>query len=250
MVKAALALLVLTATCLAQTEGREQTHTYTKQISRSVKLEYLLVLPKGHAGQQGKVPVILYLHGAGDRGTDLNLVRRVAAYKEAESRADYPFLFVAPQLPDPDHAWVDTAYTEAVMGMLDDVLAKYNGDPDRVYLTGISMGGWSAWYYAELYPERFAAIAPLCGFPDVRWAPRLAHVPVWTFHGTSDRVAPIIDTERMVDALQRAGGDPKFTPVIGGDHDIAQAVYSRDDLYAWFLAHRRGAKVDRPADMK
>ncbi len=133
------------------------------------------------------------------------------------------------------------------VGILDEVLRTYYGDPARVYLTGISMGGWGAWFFAYTYPDRFAAVAPLCGLDaDLRWAPQIARTPIWAFHGTNDNVAPILGTERMVAELQRLGADPKFTPVIGSDHDIAKAVYSRDDLYRWFLGHVRGGPGSAP----
>ncbi len=223
----------------AQSAAREQSGTLVKQLTETVRMPYLVVLPKGFNLNKQRWPVILYLHGAGDRGNDLALVRRTAAVRQAESRQDYPFLLIAPQEPDTDQSWLYPANVAAVMNILNDAIAKYNGDPDRVYLTGISMGGWGSWFYAQKFPGTFAAIAPLCGFPDTKWAPKLVHTPIWTFHGTNDTVAPLIDTERMVEALQKLGGDPKFTPVTGGDHDIAQAVYSRGDLYAWFLQHRR-----------
>ena len=200
-------------------------------------MQYIVVLPRNYIANHDPWPVILYLHGAGDRGTDLALVRRTAAVLQAETRADYPFILVAPQVSDLDQTWLYPGNRAAAMTILDEVLSKYHGDPKRVYVTGISMGGWGAWFYAYSFPGRFAAMAPLCGFPDARWAPEIVSTPVWTFHGTNDTVAPIIDTERMVEKLQKLGADPKYTPIVGGDHDIAKAVYSRDDLYKWFLQH-------------
>ncbi len=202
-------------------------------------MPYLVILPKGYGHESGPWPVLLYLHRAGDRGTDLALVRRVPAVQEALHRPDYPFILLAPQETDPGQSWVNVPTRTVVMNLLDDVITRYHGDRTRVYVTGISMGGWGAWFLAKEHPERFAAIAPLCGFPDTKWAPALVHVPIWTFHGTNDNVAPITDTESMVAALQKLGGDPKFTPIVGGDHDIAKAVYTRDDLYKWFLEHKR-----------
>ncbi len=186
--------------------------------------------------------MLLYLHGAGDRGTDLALVRRVPAVQEALHRPDYAFILLAPQETDTDQSWVNVPTRTVVMHLLDEVIDRYHGDRARVYVTGISMGGWGAWFLAKEHPERFAAIAPLCGFPDTNWAPALRNVPIWTFHGTNDTVAPIADTERMVEALQKLGGDPKFTPVVGGDHDIAREVYGRDDLYQWLLTHKLGSR--------
>ena len=208
-----------------------------------IQMPYLVILPKDYDQKLGPWPVLLYLHGAGDRGTDLALVRRVPAVQEALHRPDYPFILLAPQQTDMDQAWVNVPTRTVVMHLLDEVILRYHGNPRRVYVTGISMGGWGAWFLAKEHPDRFAAVAPLCGFTDTKWAPALTHVPIWTFHGTNDTVAPIADTESMVDALQKLGGEPKFTPVVGGDHDIAKAVYSRDDLYRWFLDHKLPAQA-------
>ncbi len=223
--------------CVAQ-PSREISSTSTQNVSVAVTMPYLVVLPSEYGKQPGPWPVILYLHGAGERGTDIAMVRRVAAVQEALHRPDYPFILLAPQVTDTDQAWVNIPTRTAVMRLLDDVVNKYHGDPQRVYLTGISMGGWAAWNFAKDFPGRFAAIAPLCGDANVEWAAQLVTTPIWAFHGTNDSVVPEINTERMIEALQKLGADPKFTPVIGGDHDIAHAVYSRDDLYAWFLAQR------------
>lgn len=232
-------LLFLAASVgMAQTTGREVSSTITQHVTVSVQMPYLVVLPKAYGTRPGPWPVILYLHGGGDRGTDIGMVRRVAAVQEALNRPDYPFLLLAPQVTDTDQAWVNIPTRTAAMHLLDEVVKKYHGDPQRVYLTGISMGGWATWNFAKEFPDRFAAIAPLCGDANTEWAPRLVSTPIWTFHGTNDSVVPEINTERMVEALQKLGADPKFTPVVGGDHDIAKAVYSRDDLYVWFLAHR------------
>ena len=235
--------MLLSVVTVAQSPSTQETSgTWTKQITTSVRMQYLVVLPRNYTADHAPWPVILYLHGAGDRGNDLALVRRTEAVQQAETRSDFPFILIAPQVSDPDQSWLYPENRSGAMGILDEVLRKYHGDPTRVYLTGISMGGWGAWFFAYSFPNRFAAIAPLCGLDaDLRWASQIARTPVWAFHGTNDNVASIVGTERMVDALQKLGADPKFTPVVGGDHDIAKAVYSRDDLYKWFLQHARSA---------
>ncbi len=218
--------------------SREVAASTTQSVTVDIQMPYLLILPRGYDRKPGPWPILLYLHGAGDRGTDLALVRRVPAVQQALTRPDDPFILLAPQQTDTDQAWVNVPTRTVVMRLLDQILAQYRGDPTRVYLTGISMGGWGTWFLAKQYPGRFAAIAPLCGYPDTKWAPALMHTPVWTFHGTNDSVAPITDTEAMVDTLQKLGADPKFTPIVGAGHDIASIVYTRNDLYEWLLAHR------------
>ena len=237
-------LLVASVSCVAQ-PAREVSSVSRQHVTVAVEMPYLIVLPHAYGTRPGPWPIILYLHGSGDRGTDIALVHRTAAVQEALNRPDYPFILLAPQVTDTDQAWVNIPTRTAVMRLLDEVVKNYHGDPQRIYLTGISMGGWAAWNFAKDFPGRFAAIAPLCGDANTDWAPQILPTPVWTFHGTNDSVVPEINTERMIEALQKLGGDPKFTPVVGGDHDIAKAVYSRDDFYAWLLAHRL---AERPSD--
>ncbi len=221
-----------------QSSGQEISGELSTSYTVPINMPYLVVLPHGYGRRPGPLPVILYLHGGGERGRDLSVLQHVAAVQEAKTRPEYPFILLAPLDPDPEQDWTNTGYKEAVLRILDSVLAKYNGDRDRVYMTGISMGGYATWFFAKSFPHRFAAIAPLAGDPQSRWAPLLTQLPIWIFHGTNDTVVPITDTESMVETLQKLGANPKFTPVVGGDHDIAKSVYSRDDLYRWFLEHK------------
>ena len=231
-------VLLLATVSLAQAQSSHELSLSTTQVVKvPVRMPYLVILPKEYDQKPGPWPVLLYLHGAGDRGTDIALVRRVRAVQEALVRKDYPFILLAPQETDPDQAWISAPVRTVVMQILDEVIARYHGDSSRVYLTGISMGGWGTWFLAKQYPGRFAAIAPLCGHADTTWAPALVHTPIWTFHGTEDNVAPISETKAMVETLHGLGGNPKFTPIVGADHDIANVVYSRDDLYRWLLGH-------------
>ena len=241
--------LVLALACLslgAQTMAQEQQLAYTESFTQQLHVPYLLILPKGYKRDGHRWPILLYLHGAGERGSNLALLNRTPAVRVAETATDLPFIFVAPQESEFEGTWTWPAETDAVLHILNRVLASYNADPDRVYLTGVSMGGWGAWFLAKSHPEMFAAVAPLCGFPEVRWAsPQLARLPIWTFQGMKDAVVNPEDTENMVVALQKLGGSPKFTPLVGMGHDIDAAVYERKDLYQWFLQHSR-RDTDRP----
>jgi predicted peptidase len=160
-----------------------------KTITKTVRLDYLLHLPGPSREGRGRTwPLILFLHGAGERGSDLNLVRKHGIPKIAESARDLPFVTVSPQCPT-DSVWDDQV--DALLALLDEVSAAHPVDPDRVYLTGMSLGGYGTWNLAALHPDRFAAIAPICGgaismrgFPDRVCS--LRQVPVWAFHGALD----------------------------------------------------------------
>jgi predicted peptidase len=134
-----------------------------------------------------------------------------------------------------------------VIALLDEVQSKYKVDPDRVYLTGLSMGGFGTWETATQYPERFAAIVPICGGGRPYTVARLKNLPTWVFHGEKDNVVPIKRSEEMVDALKKAGGDVKFTRYPEAGHDSWTETYNNPELYDWFLKHTRGQKAESAA---
>ena len=140
---------------------------------------------------------------------------------------------------------------EDKQALVDDVLARHKAaDPDRVYLTGLSMGGFGTWETATEYPERFAAIAPICGGGRPYTAARLKKLPTWVFHGEKDPVVPIKRSEEMVDALKKAGGDVKFTRYPEAGHDSWTETYNNPELYEWFLKHQRGQKAESASATK
>lgn len=215
----------------------QQARTFEVQITKTVCLNYLLYLPKDYGvDPQKKWPLIFFLHGAGERGDDLELVKLHGVPKVVDQREDFPFVVVSPQLPE-DAWW--PCEVEALNALLDAVMAQYGVDADRVYLTGLSMGGYGAWSLATVYPERFAAIAPICGGGDRRMACVLKDLPVWVFHGAQDDVVPLARSEKMVEALRACGGDVRFTIYPDAEHDSWTRTYDNPELYEWFLQYTR-----------
>ena len=198
-------------------------------------VRYLVETPKEYESSGKEWPVILYLHGTGDRGHDLSLVERAGVAHEAEKTAHFPFIVVAPQLPPDIDIWCDS---DAVLAVLDQVLAEYRTDRSRVHLTGVSAGGWGAWHMAYLHPERFAAVMPLAGWNETDWAARLSVLPVWAFHGQKDDVIPPERSSSMIEALQKFGGTARLSLLINVDHDIGKFVWSRPEVYSWLLQFR------------
>jgi predicted peptidase len=219
--------------------GGQSEQMFQKEITRTVSLRYLLYLPKGYGeNKEQKWPLILFLHGAGERGNDLELVKKHGPPKLIGQGREFPFIIVSPQCP------IDSWWTEMLDGLvalLDEVQSKYAVDPDRVYLTGLSMGGFGTWALGCRHPERFAAIAPICGGGEWFLATRLKNVPVWAFHGAKDPVVPLRESTEMVDALKRAGGDVQLTVYPEAQHDSWTETYNNPKLYEWFLNHRRNA---------
>lgn len=208
-----------------------------KQVTTTVSLRYLRYLPKGYGeNPERKWPLMLFLHGAGERGSNIELVKKHGPPKLIEQGREYPFIIVSPQCPS--GVWW-TEMTDALVALLDDVQAKYAVDPNRVYLTGLSMGGFGSWTLGCRHPERFAALAPICGGGEWYLAERLKNVPVWVFHGAQDPVVALRESQEMVTALERAGGNVRLTIYPDAGHDSWTEAYNDPKLYEWFLSHRR-----------
>ena len=202
------------------------------------QMEYLLFLPESYAQSTNqKFPLILFLHGAGERGRDLDSVKRHGIPKIVETNPDFPFIAVSPQCPE-DSWWTSELHT--INGLIEEVVEKYQVDTSRIYLTGLSMGGFGTWSLASMYPERFAAIAPVCGGGEVRQILRsLVEMPIWTFHGQKDDVIPFSRSEEIVTALKKHGSSIKFTIYPEAGHDSWTKTYDNPELYKWFLKHSR-----------
>jgi predicted peptidase len=206
-------------------------------------LNYLRYLPPDYGQQPGKKwPLILFLHGAGERGDDLKLLKRHGLPKIA-GRKKLPFIILSPQCPEPLW-WSD--FLPQLNALLDENVETLDVDTSRIYLTGISMGGFGTWHLATEYPNRFAAIAPICGggpwmygFPEK--ASEILHLPVWAFHGAKDNVVPIECSEQMVNYLRGCGGNVNYTIYPDAAHDSWTPTYNNPQLYEWFLSHQNAA---------
>jgi predicted peptidase len=198
-------------------------------------LNYLAFLPKSYSTKGAGSPLILFLHGSGERGTDLEKVKAWGPPAIAEKDADFPFIVISPQLAEGE-AW----HAMALKALLDQVLAKYNVDRRRVYLTGLSLGGYGAWDLASRYPDYFAAVAPICGGGIARSVGSMRTIPTWVFHGKLDDAVPEAESARMVAALQAAGGDVRYTVLPEGGHvDAWVHAYDKAGLFEWFLQNSK-----------
>ena len=196
----------------------------------------LLYLPPGYADGQ-LWPALLYLHGGSQRGRDLSKLRSYGPPRLLANGWMPPFFVIAPQLTEGE-IWSDAT---SLIALLDELGRRYPIDPDRVYVTGMSMGGRGAWYLAYRHPERFAAIAPVAAFhPISHWAVsgRLRSVPVRAYHGNQDDLAPLADATALHESMQAVGGESELVVLEGRNHFISD-VFEDPELYRWLLQHRR-----------
>jgi len=227
-----------------ETDEMQKSHKLERKVTHTISVQYLLFTPKGYDPKgDTQWPLILFLHGAGERGTNLSKVTVHGPPKVVKNRPDFPFFVVSPQCPN-DQIWSN----EAVLVLLDEVIAKHAVDTNRIYLTGLSMGGFGSWSLALNHPDRFAAVAPICGGGntiEVLLASRkkgqaLKGLPFWVFHGAKDPVVKIEESERMVAALKKAGvKEIELTVYADAEHDSWTDTYNNEKLYEWFLKHKR-----------
>lgn len=216
--------------------------SFEKEIRMTVHMDYLLYLPDEYPESNRDWPLILFLHGAGERGNDLEKVKVHGPPKLiAGENKEFPFVIASPQCPQEDW-WSSDVQIAGLDALLSEVMSRHRIDRDRVYVTGLSMGGFGTWRLAVEYPERFAAIAPICGKGNPERVGRISQLPIWVFHGAKDNTVPIKDSEEMVDALKKSGSDVKFTVYPDAGHDSWTKTYNNPELYEWLLRHGRSER--------
>jgi predicted peptidase len=224
--------------------------------SNQLTLNYRLLKPVGYVPGK-KYPLVLFLHGAGERGDNnwAPLVHAAKDFADPKRRESYPCYVVVPQCPS-DAKWSEVDWSkpsstlpekpsvpmQAVKELLDEMVENAGVDPNRVYITGLSMGGYGTWDAIARYPGFFAAAVPICGGGDPSTVKLFARTPVWCFHGDSDSVVSVKRSREMVDALKAVGATVKYTEYPGVQHDSWTATYANPDLYTWLFAQQRASE--------
>ena len=215
---------------------------------------YRLLRPPSTAPGE-RWPLVVFLHGIGERGEDNRAQLRFLPtwMADAEYRSRYPCFLAAPQCR-PDAYWVETprafdraaprqppgAQMQMVIDIVDELVSTLPVDPARLYLTGLSMGGYGSWDLGTRLADRWAAVAPICGGGDELYADRLVGVGVWAWHGDADDVVPVRKSRRMIEAIRRAGGQAKYTELAGVGHDCWTQAYTSDEgVLPWMFAQRK-----------
>lgn len=201
--------------------------------------QYVLFVPHNY-NRAKEVPVILFLHGAGEtKGGDSGrqpVEVGIGPYVLSHEKT-FPYLVVIPRAEE--EGWRPKGVNgELALGILDKTLDEYRTDPERVFLTGLSMGGAGTWNFALSEPDRWAAIVPICGFANPEKAEKLKDIPCWVFHNAGDPVIPVSESRQMVAALKKAGSHPKYTEYPLRRHNCWDLAYATPGLWSW-LAHQK-----------
>jgi predicted peptidase len=202
--------------------------------------KYVVFIPHDYKGDK-EYPVILFLHGSGetkgDKGGKMPVQVGIGTGIKQREKT-FPFIVVIPQ--SEKRTWqADSPDAQRALAMLDETCKSYKTDKHRVYLTGLSMGGFGTWSLAVKYPEKWAAIVPICGRGDVKSAEKIKELPCWCFHGDADPTVKVDGSRSMIEAIKSAGGKPKYTEYPGVGHNSWDKAYATDELYTWLLEQKK-----------
>jgi predicted peptidase len=204
---------------------------------RDVTLRYLLYLPADYdTAKDTRYPLVLFLHGSGERGDDIEKVKIHGPPKLVAAGKEFPFVLCSPQCPA-DSRW----NADELDKLVDELAGTYRIDRQRLYVTGLSMGGSGTWALITSRPEKYAAAMPLCGRGDLQAADKLAKTPTWVLVGDKDRAETVQNCQDMAAALKKAGGEAKLTVYPNVPHDCWTMTYNNQEVYDWLLSHRRSA---------
>lgn len=221
----------------APTAGKFETKVFKNEDGH--ESPYVLYVPPGYDGSK-PFPLILFLHGSGETkgGGTMPVDQGIGTHIRGKLIKKIPALVLIPQAES--RSWqADGPNGKRAMAMLAEVEKEYKVDPARIYLTGLSMGGYGTWSLAAAYPEKWAAIVPICGGGNPADADKIKHIPCWVWHGDKDQAVKVERSRDMVAALKKAGGTPRYTELEEIGHFSWDAAYASEDLYAWLFAQKK-----------
>lgn len=233
------------ATAAPQAKPGEQVEA-ALTTSDNASVPYLIYLPENYTASDERFPLMLFLHGRGESNGPLSLVAKWGPPQLVAAGQDFPFILISPQCPT-DDSWARPSQQARLLELLQHIIASYHVDESRIYLTGLSMGGYGSWRLAADHPQKFAAVVPVCGGGNPADAAALKSLPIWVFHGDQDRAVPFARSVEMVDAIRAAGGESiRFTSLEHIGHNSWSATYASPELYEWLAKqHRTAATPDQ-----
>lgn len=231
-------LILLIATLMFQACAA-QSHLVQGELETVTKenLKYYLYYPEDYfASENEEFGLLLFLHGGGESGRNVEEIKDTGPPKMLAEGKQFPFLILAPQNAYANKWW----NTDAIVQLLDSVVNTNRVDKKRIYLTGLSRGGSASWELATQYPDKFAAMAVVCGMtplPYAHWIDK--EMPIWVFHGDQDDVIDVEESDKMVEKLRKMGHDVRYTKYKGVGHNAWERAYTTDSLYTWFAKQKR-----------
>ena len=235
-----LILAVITSCSVACVFGEDP--SAGKQVEQSLKvggdsIGYLLYLPKNYSAESngdGRWPLMLFLHGRGESDGPLSAVKKWGPPNFIEHGIDFRYIIASPQCPPSPKSWNSPQEQTLLLALLAHLTNTFKVDTDRIYLTGLSMGGYGSWRLAADHPDLFAAVVPICGGGDPQDGDKLKNLPIWVWHGLADPVVPVQRSIDMVQAIKKAGSTTvRLTTLEGIGHVSWQAAYASPDVWQW-----------------
>jgi len=232
--KYTITLLIITLVGLLKLSAQQNAHRVL--LKPELELQYLLYLPDAYEQEpESEFPLLLFLHGGGESGNKLEKVKTHGPPSMIEEGHTFPFLVLTPQNPHPKKFWNETA----LIALLNTIEKEYRVDKSRVWIAGLSRGGYGAWRLAIQYPDRFAALVAICGETPDHYAGWLGQMPIWVFHGEKDRTISIRESDEMVAALKKNGNPVRYTKYPDTGHNAWDQAFSNPELYTWLLKQKK-----------
>jgi len=233
---------------------------FKKEVYRGTKdsLLYNILDPVDYKsekkGKETIYPLVVFLHGAGERGSDneIQTIHIRSLFLDNDNQLNYPSFVLVPQCPT-NRQWVNLPWSginhsmpevcsetmDLTIELIGEIIKKHPIDTNRIYISGVSMGGYGTWDIISRYPQKFAAAIPICGGGDTSKAKLLKDIPIWAFHGSSDKVVSVENTRNMIKAIKIAGGNPKYTEYAKVGHDSWVKTYKEGNLLEWLFKQKK-----------
>ena len=211
---------------------------FSTSLNLSVSFKYYIYFPENYYDSDTSFPMVLFLHGSGERGDDIGLVEKHGIPKMINNGHTFPFITVAPQCPK-FQRWSEPLYSKALIFLVEEIIRNNRVDIGRIYATGLSMGGYGTLSIAKERPDLFSAIVPVCGGMDITNIENLKEIPIWLFHGDADEVVPVENSELIYDLLKPINPDIKITIYKGVDHNSWNRTYDNKKMYEWMLKQNK-----------
>ena len=231
-------LFILNVSLVGEEIKNKLSEKFITNLTMEVSLKYNIYFPDNYYDSDTKFPLVLFLHGAGERGDDLRLVEKHGIPKMINNGIKFPFITVAPQCPKFQY-WSEPVNVKTLLLLVEEIIKKNKVDIERIYATGLSMGGYGTLAIAKERPDLFSAIIPVCGGLDTTDIERLKDIPIWLFHGAEDKVVPVENSELIYDLLKPINPEIKITIYKGINHNSWEMTYNNQNIYDWMLKYKK-----------